>query len=94
MVNVFQSATFVPFVMQLKSAFLAFINSLERNFEYTKLAQEAPATVQSNAPSSSWPERGSITFENLSFKYRPELPLVLKDINLKIGNIKEEGRSF
>ena len=34
MINVFQAAVAVPFVMQLKAAFLAYINSLERNFQY------------------------------------------------------------
>ena len=45
MVNVFQTAVFVPFVMQLKANFIAFLNSLQRNFQYTSLAQEAAALV-------------------------------------------------
>ena len=85
MVNVFQTATFIPFVMQLKSAFLAFINSLDRCFEYTDLDQEAPAVIESKKPSKNWPEKGNIRFNGVSFKYRPELPLVLKNINLKIS---------
>ena len=85
MVNVFQTATFIPFVMQLKSAFLAFINSLDRCFEYTDLDQEAPAVIESKKPSKNWPEKGNIRFKEVSFKYRPELPLVLKNINLKIS---------
>ena len=85
MVNVFQTATFVPFVMNLKANLVAFINSLARNFEYTNLKQEAPAIIDSNRPSSDWPQRGGIQFRNVSFRYRPELPLVLRGVSVDIG---------
>lgn len=84
MVNVFQTATFVPFVMNLKATLVAFINSLARNFEYTNLQQEAPAIVECNRPSPDWPQRGGIQFRNVSFRYRPELPLVLRGISVDI----------
>ena len=85
MVNVFQTATFVPFVMNLKANLVAFTNSLARNFQYTNLKQEAPAILETNRPGSDWPQRGGIKFKNVSFRYRPELPLVLKGISVDIG---------
>ena len=85
MVNVFQTATFVPFVMNLKANFIAFINSLARNFEYTNLQQEAPAIIDSKRPSPDWPQKGGIKFRNVSFRYRPELPLVLRGVSVEIG---------
>ena len=87
MVNVFQTAVFVPFVMQLKANFIAFLNSLQRNFQYTSLAQEAAAVVPGRSPAPSWPERGAIRLEGVSFRYRPELPLVLRSVSVNIGEI-------
>ena len=86
MVNVFQTATFVPFVMNLKANFIAFINSLSRIFEYTNLQQEAPAIIVSNRPRPDWPQKGGIKFRNVSFRYRPELPLVLRGVTVDIGD--------
>ena len=88
MVNVFQTATFIPFVMNLKANLVAFINSLARNFEYTNLKEEAPAIIESNRPSPDWPQSGDIRLNNVSFRYRPELPLVLKGISVNIGNTR------
>ena len=87
MVNVFQSATFVPFLMKLKAEFVAFINSLQRCFEYINLKQEAPAFTDYNL-SEKWPHKGDITFDSVSFRYRPELPIVLKNVNIQIGMTK------
>ena len=85
MVNVFQTATFVPGLMNIKASFMAFINSLARNFEYTNLQQEAPAIIDSNRPNPDWPQQGAIKFRNVSFRYRPELPLVLRGVSVDIG---------
>ena len=93
MVNVFQTAVFVPFVMQLKANFIAFLNSLQRNFQYTSLAQEAAAVVPGRSPAPSWPERGAIRLEGVSFRYRPELPLVLRSVSVNIGeHFADSGR--
>ena len=94
MVNVFQTATFVPFVMNLKANLIAFINSLARNFEYTNLQQEAPAIIEYNRPSPNWPQKGGIKFRNVSFRYRPELPLVLRGVSVDIGEDKTEITSL
>jgi ABC-type multidrug transport system fused ATPase/permease subunit len=34
---------------------------------------------------TSWPAAGSITFQNLRMKYRPDTPLVLKGLNVSIA---------
>ena len=85
LVNIFQTSAFVPFLMKLKAEFVACINSLHRLFEYTKLKEEAPAQIEKTKPDPSWPQTGSIAFNNVSFKYRPELPLVLKRVSVRIG---------
>lgn len=60
------------------------IVSVERILEYSRLPSEAPAVIENSRPPSGWPQGGEIIFEDYSTKYRPELDLVLKNINLHI----------
>ena len=85
MSSVFISATFIAMLMNIKATFKAFINSLERNLEFTKLTQEAPAVVPGNRPGADWPGGGEIQLAGVSLRYRPDLPLVLNNISVTIG---------
>ena len=59
------------------------MNSVERLVELTKLEAEAPDTIDIVPPPAYWPSTlGSIEIENLSVRYAPDLPLVLKQIKL------------
>ena len=84
MSSVFISATFIAMLMNLKATFKAFINSLERTLEFTRLSQEAPAVVPGNRPGADWPSRGEIQLAGVSLRYRPDLPLVLNNISIAI----------
>jgi ATP-binding cassette, subfamily C (CFTR/MRP), member 1 len=67
-------------------------NSVERLNHYAfNLAQEAAYEIPENDPPPSWPAHGSIIFKNVSMQYRPELPYVLKNINLNIGKAQKVG---
>ncbi|KAJ2829048.1 Multidrug resistance-associated protein 1 [Coemansia erecta] len=57
---------------------------LERVNEYAQLPSEAPATIEDNIPSSSWPESGAIEFKNYSTRYREGLDLVLKGLSFSV----------
>lgn len=67
------------------------IVSVERVMEYAELTPEAPEIIEDKRPSSNWPFNGEIEFKNYSTKYRPELELVLKDINLSIKRKEKIG---
>lgn len=68
------------------------MNSVERVCEYAfDLPQEAPYIIDSTAPPASWPENGAIKFENASMSYRPELPLVLKNMTIEIKGCEKIG---
>lgn len=60
------------------------IVSVERILEYSELNVEAAEVIEDNRPPTSWPSEGAITFRDYSAKYRPELDLVLKHIDLDI----------
>lgn len=67
------------------------IVSVERILEYSELTPEAPEVIEDNRPNESWPEFGKISFNNYSTKYRPELDLVLRNIDLTINPREKVG---
>src|ERR1700761_6530728 len=73
------------------------IVSVERVLEYANLPSEAPEIISKRRPPISWPSQGAVTFHNYSTRYRPELDLVLKSVNLsfkpreKIGVVGRTG---
>jgi ABC-type multidrug transport system fused ATPase/permease subunit len=63
-------------------------SAVERVVEYLGLPQEPPAVIESNRPAAYWPSSSNqghlISIEDLSVKYAPDLPLVLRNINLTL----------
>jgi ABC-type multidrug transport system fused ATPase/permease subunit len=57
------------------------LTSYERIERYAHTPSESP---HGNTPPSGWPSRGSITLENFSARYKPELPLALDRISCVI----------
>lgn len=60
------------------------IVSVERVLEYCDIKPEAPLVVPDHRPPEGWPAHGAISINDYSCRYRPELPLVLKHVNLDI----------
>lgn len=61
------------------------MNSAERLVHYVNnLEQERPVERPENKPPAEWPSQGAISFKNVSMRYRPELPRVLRDISFDI----------
>ncbi|KAF9404130.1 hypothetical protein BGZ94_004348 [Podila epigama] len=61
------------------------MNSAERLVHYiNNLVQERPAEKPESKPEPSWPSQGAISFNNVSMRYRPELPRVLRDVSFDI----------
>jgi ABC-type multidrug transport system fused ATPase/permease subunit len=61
------------------------MNSVERMEEYTCIEQEPPAIVENNRPDDNWPDQGVVEVRNLSIRYSPDSPDVLKNISFSIG---------
>ena len=63
--------------------------SVERITEYACMDQERPHHFPSDSrdsrfESEKWPHAGRVIFANVSMRYRPGLPLVLRSVNLTI----------
>lgn len=69
----------------------ASIVAVERIQEYNQVPQEAPLFVDAKRPRDGWPEKGSVTWENYSTRYRPHLPMVLQNVNLSIRGGEKIG---
>lgn len=60
------------------------IVSLERLLQLISVPSEAPDIVRDRRPDASWPQHGAIEVKHLCIRYRPELPLVLRDVSFAI----------
>ena len=72
-----------------------FMTSAERIHEYGQLISEnhrnndeINALIQ---PTDDWPSHGIIQFKDYTFRYRPELDPVLKNLNLRIESKEKIG---
>ncbi|TYH94556.1 hypothetical protein ES332_A12G049000v1 [Gossypium tomentosum] len=73
------------------------LNTVERVGSYINLPSEAPDVIESHRPPPGWPSSGSIQFEDVVLRYRPELPPVLCGLSFttspseKIGIVGRTG---
>lgn len=67
------------------------MNSLERIIEYMDIEEEAPAIIEGSRPHASWPHAGQISIENLTIRYSPDSPDVLKNVSLAIESGEKVG---
>ncbi|KAJ5076658.1 multidrug-resistance like protein 1 isoform i [Anaeramoeba ignava] len=69
-----------------------YMNSIERIAEFSQIESEQSSLDNSKIlVSSDWPQYGKILFENVSMKYRPNLPDVLKDISVEFESGEKVG---
>ncbi|KFQ99756.1 Multidrug resistance-associated protein 1, partial [Nipponia nippon] len=67
------------------------IVSVERVREYLRTPKEAPWTLNGKLQGQVWPTEGRIEFRNYSLRYRPNLELALKHVNLTINGQEKIG---
>ncbi|KAK9459530.1 P-loop containing nucleoside triphosphate hydrolase protein [Lipomyces oligophaga] len=73
------------------------MNSVERIDEFLEIEQEADDIVPDHRPPTNWPSRGAISVSELTLRYAPELPRVIKGISFdvtpgsKIGIVGRTG---
>ena len=64
--------------------------SVERVLLFTQLPQERALTSGCKPP-ASWPSKGDIEFENVTLKYREDLPPTLKNLSFRIHGGEKIG---
>lgn len=78
-------------VLRLASLAENSFNAVERVGTYIELPSEGPSIVEDNRPPPGWPSAGSIRFEDVVLRYRPELPPVLHGISFTISPSDKVG---
>ena len=71
-------------VLHLASLAENSLNAVERAGTYIELPSEAPTVIENNRPPPGWPSSGTIKFEDVVLRYRPELPPVLHGLSFTI----------
>ncbi|XP_053272848.1 ATP-binding cassette sub-family C member 4 [Pleuronectes platessa] len=72
------------------------MTSVERAMEYTELESEAPWETEKRPP-PDWPQKGLVTFDQVSFSYGGDGPKVLQDLKVmfrpkeKVGIVGRTG---
>nr|CAB3219630.1 multidrug resistance-associated protein 1-like [Phallusia mammillata] len=59
--------------------------AVERQKEFADIENEAPYDIEDRKPSTYWPVKGEVTFDEYSTRYREGLDLVLKNISCRIS---------
>ncbi|GMM34412.1 hypothetical protein DASC09_017370 [Saccharomycopsis crataegensis] len=67
------------------------MNSVERLQEYLDIEQEPAQFVPETQPPKSWPSKGEIEVKDLSLRYAPELPQVIKNVSFNVESTSKVG---
>ncbi|XP_065414945.1 multidrug resistance-associated protein 1 isoform X9 [Chrysemys picta bellii] len=67
------------------------IVAVERVKEYSETEKEAPWCIEQTAPPDNWPHEGKVEFRGYGLRYREDLDLVLKNINVTINGGEKVG---
>lgn len=67
------------------------MNSVERLQEFLVVDQEPPAEVPETKPEPNWPEKGEIEVKDLSLRYAPDLPRVIKNASFHVQSCHKIG---
>ncbi|XP_069726657.1 multidrug resistance-associated protein 1 isoform X2 [Phaenicophaeus curvirostris] len=80
-----QITAYLNWLVRMSSDLETNIVAVERVKEYTEMEKEAEWNIEQTAPASTWPEEGKIEFRGYGLRYREDLDLVLKNINVTIN---------
>ncbi|RKP29013.1 P-loop containing nucleoside triphosphate hydrolase protein [Metschnikowia bicuspidata] len=78
-------------IMRLYANIEMNMNSVERLQEFERVEQEPPAEIPGTKPDSSWPTAGEIDVRDVSLRYVPELPRVIKNVSFHVQACHKVG---
>lgn len=67
------------------------MNSVERLQEFLDIDQEPPAEIPENEPRPTWPEHGEIDIKDVTLRYAPNLPRVIKNVTFHVKSCNKIG---
>ncbi|XP_045427222.1 multidrug resistance-associated protein 1 isoform X1 [Pipistrellus kuhlii] len=86
-----QVTTYLNWLVRMSSEMETNIVAVERLKEYSETEKEAPWRIQEMTPASTWPQVGRVEFRDYSLRYREDLDMVLKHINITIEGGEKVG---
>lgn len=90
--QIFQICSILAIITRFKSELEAKFISIERITQYCRnLNSEAPSVIPDNRPPKNWPTNGEIEFDSVQMRYRPDTPLVLHNLTVKIKGGEKVG---
>uniref|UniRef100_A0A8C0VFR0 Multidrug resistance-associated protein 1 n=1 Tax=Cyanistes caeruleus TaxID=156563 RepID=A0A8C0VFR0_CYACU len=86
-----QITAYLNWLVRMSSDLENNVVAVERVKEYSEMEKEAEWRIEQTAPASSWPEEGKVEFRGYGLRYRDDLDLVLKNINVTINGGEKIG---
>ncbi|KAM8798712.1 multidrug resistance-associated protein 1 isoform 1-T1 [Eudromia elegans] len=86
-----QITAYLNWLVRMSSELETNIVAVERVKEYAEMEKEAEWSIEQTAPVSTWPQEGKIEFRGYGLRYREDLDLVLKNINVTIKGGEKIG---
>ncbi|XP_023560439.1 multidrug resistance-associated protein 1 isoform X4 [Octodon degus] len=86
-----QITSYLNWLVRMSSEMETNIVAVERLKEYSETKKEAAWQIQETAPPSTWPEVGRVEFRDYGLRYREDLDMVLKHINVVIEGGEKVG---
>uniref|UniRef100_A0A8D0L527 Multidrug resistance-associated protein 1 n=1 Tax=Sphenodon punctatus TaxID=8508 RepID=A0A8D0L527_SPHPU len=86
-----QITTYLNWLVRMSSELETNIVAVERVKEYSEMEKEAAWRIEQTAPPSKWPHEGKVEFRSFGLRYREDLDLVLKNINVTINGAEKVG---
>ncbi|EPY85138.1 multidrug resistance-associated protein 1 [Camelus ferus] len=86
-----QVTAYLNWLVRMSSEMETNIVAVERLKEYSETEKEAPWQIPEMAPPSAWPQVGRVEFRDYGLRYREDLDLVLKHINVTIEGGEKVG---
>jgi len=75
----------IPMCLFITTKVETMMGAAQRIAEYaTQATEDTPHLARLEAPPASWPQQGTLHLQKLEMRYRPDLPLVLKGIEIEV----------
>ncbi|XP_075422205.1 multidrug resistance-associated protein 1-like isoform X2 [Ascaphus truei] len=86
-----QVTTYLNWLVRMSSELETNIVAVERVKEYSEMKKEAPWRIQQTTPEGNWPHEGKIEFRGYGLRYREDLDLALKNIDVTVHGGEKVG---